>query len=121
MSEELFEQVEREILAWPGVSKVSFAGGHGQGGFRVPPATMFRFGRREIGHIHVTGEADLPVPQKIYHELIAAGRARPHGAGFKGVVTYTIRHPEDVPGAVALFRMNYDRAKAARAKALEDS
>ena len=121
MTEELFEQVEGEILAWPGVSKVSFAGGHAQGGFWVPPATMFRFGRREIGHIHVTGEADLPVPQTIYHELIAAGRARPHGAGFKGVVTYAIRHPEDVPGAVALFRMNYDRAKAARAKAAGDA
>jgi hypothetical protein len=116
MNEELFEQVEREILAWPGVSKVTFAGGRSQGGFWVPPATSYRFGRRDLGHVHVTGEADLPVPQKVYHELIADGRAQPHGAGFKGVVTYTIRTADDVAGAVQLFRMNYERATAARDK-----
>ena len=116
MNDELFQQVEREILAWPGVNSVSFAGGRSPGGFWVPPATMFRFGRRELGHLHVTGEADLPVPQKIYHELIAAGRAQPHGAGFKGVVTYTIRTANDVAGAIELFRLNYERAKAAQAR-----
>ena len=117
MHETTFAQVEREILSWPGVSKQTFAGGQGQGGFQVPAATMFRFGRRELGHIHVTGEADLPVPQKLFHELIAAGRARPHAAGFKGVVTYTVRTPDDVPAAVDLFRLNYERATAARARA----
>ncbi len=116
VTEELFQQIEHEILAWPGVSKVSFGGGRGQGGFWVPPATSYRFGRRELGHIHVTGEADLPFPQKLYHELIGDGRAQPHGAGFKGVVTFTIRTPDDVAGAVELFRMNYERAKAARDK-----
>ena len=116
MNEELFQQVEREILAWPGVSKVTFAGGRGQGGFQVPPATMFRYGRRELGHLHVTGAADLPVPQQVYHELIAAGRAQPHAAGFKGVVTYTIRTADDLAGAIELFRLNYERAKAAHAK-----
>ena len=113
MNEAILEQVERELLAWPGVSTVFMAGGRSPGGFQVPPATVFRFGRRELGHIHVTGEADLPFPRKTHDDLIAAGRARPHGAGFAGVVTYTIRSPEDVPGAVELFRMNYERAKAA--------
>jgi hypothetical protein len=114
MNEDLFRLVEREILAWPGVSKETFAGGRSQGGFWVPPATMFRYGRREIGHLHRTGQADLPFPRKLYHELIAAGRAESHGAGFAGVVTYTIRNAEDVPGAIELFRMNYERAKAVR-------
>ena len=113
MDETISAQVEREILSWPGVSKQEFAGGKSQGGFQVPPATMFRFGRRELGHIHVTGDADLPFPRKIHDELIASGRARPHGAGFAGVVTYTIRSPHDAPGVVELFRMNYERAKAA--------
>ena len=85
-------------------------------GSGFPQRPCYRFGRRELGHLHVTGEADLPFPQKVYHELIAAGRAQPHGAGFKGVVTYTIRTPDDVAGAVELFRMNYERAKAARDK-----
>jgi hypothetical protein len=73
---------------------------------------LFRFGRREIGHLQHTGEADLPFPRKIYDELMATGRAQPHGAGFAGVVTHIVREPDDVPGAVELFRMNYERAKA---------
>lgn len=113
MDEAISAQIEREILGWPGVNTQTFAGGRTQWGFQVPPATMYRFGRRELGHIHVTGEADLPFPRRIHAELIAAGRARPHGAGFAGVVTYIIRSPQDVPGVVALFRMNYERALAA--------
>jgi deazaflavin-dependent oxidoreductase (nitroreductase family) len=109
---QLLASVEREVLSWPGVSKEEFAGGRGRGGFQVPPATMFRFGRREIGHLHRTGEADLPFPRKIYDELIATGRAKPHGAGFAGVVTYIVREPDDVEGAVELFRLNYERATA---------
>ena len=113
MNAQILASVEREVLAWPGVNKEEFAGGRGQGGFRVPPATLFRFGRKEIGHLHHTGEADLPFPRKIYHELIDTGRATPHAAGFAGVVTYVVREPDDVPGVVELFRMNYERAKAA--------
>jgi hypothetical protein len=112
MNAQLLTSIERELLGWPGVSKEEFVGGRGRGGFQVPPATLFRFGRREIGHLHHTGEADLPFPRKIYDELIASGRAKPHGAGFAGVVTYIVREPGDVPGAVELFRMNYERAKA---------
>jgi hypothetical protein len=112
MNAQLLASVEREVLAWPGVNKEEFAGGRGQGGFLVPPATLFRFGRREIGHLHHTGEADLPFPRKIYDELIATGRARPHAAGFAGVVTYIVRELDDVPGVVDLFRMNYERAQA---------
>jgi Family of unknown function (DUF5519) len=74
---------------------------------------MYRFGRREIGHVHHNGVADLPFPREIHDELIADGRAKPHGAGFAGVVSYPIREPEDVPGAVELFRMSYDRATTA--------
>jgi hypothetical protein len=110
MNAQLLASVEREVLAWSGVNKEEFEGGRGQGGFLVPPATLFRFGRREIGHLHHTGEADLPFPRKVYDELIATGRAKPHAAG---VVTYVVRDPDDVPGVVELFRMNYQRAIAA--------
>ncbi len=114
MNDELLTMVEREVLSWPGVSKeTAGGGGRGQGGYWVPPATVYRFGRRQIGHIHDTGVADLTFPRGIYHELISDGRAKPHGAGFAGVVSYHIREADDVPRVVELFRMNYDRAKTA--------
>lgn len=109
----LLTMVEREVLRWPGVSKETHKGGPGQGGFWVPPATVYRFGRRHIGHIHDTGVADLTFPREIHDELISDGRARPHGAGFAGVVSYNIREAEDVPRVVELFRMSYERAKVA--------
>ena len=111
MNDELLEMIEREVLEWPGVSKETHGGGRGQGGFRVPPATVYKFGRRALGHIHDTGVADLAFPREIHDELVSEGRAKAHGAGFAGVVSYRIRKPEDVPGAVDLFRMNYERAR----------
>jgi hypothetical protein len=113
MNDELLEMIEREVLSWPGVSKETGGGGRGRGGFWVPPATVYRFGRRQIGHIHDTGVADLTFPREIHDELISDGRARPHGAGFANVVSYHIRESEDVPRVVELFRMSYERAKAA--------
>ena len=110
---ELLMMVEKEVLSWPGVSKERGGGGRGWSGFWVPPATVYRFGRRQIGHIHNTGVADLTFPRKIHDKLISDGRAKPHGAGFAHVVSYHVREREDVPGAVDLFRMSYDRAKAA--------
>jgi hypothetical protein len=110
INDELLEMVEHEVLGWPGVSKERGGGSRGQGGFWVPPATVYRFGRRQIGHIHETGVADLTFPRKVHDELISDGLARPHAAGFANVVSYHIREPEDVPKVVALFRMSYERA-----------
>lgn len=112
MNDELLAMVECEVLGWPGVSKETAKGGQGQGGFWVPPATVYRFGRRQLGHIHDTGVADLMFTREIHDELISDGRAKPHAAGFAGVVSYHVRELGDVPGAVELFRMSYDRAKA---------
>jgi Family of unknown function (DUF5519) len=108
MNDELLASIERELLDWPGVSKEA----HG-GGYRVPPATVYRFGRRQIGHIHDTGVADLTFPRAVHDELISDGLAEPHRGGFPAVVSYYIREPEDVPGALDLFRMSYERARAA--------
>jgi len=110
INDQLLAMVEREVLNWPGVSKETHRGGSGQGGFWVPPATVYKFGRRQIGHVHDTGVADLPFPRGIHDQLISDGRAKPHGAGFAGVVSYHIWGPEDVPGVVELFRMSYERA-----------
>lgn len=113
MDSELLASIEREVLGWHGVRKESHEGGLGRGGFWVPPATIYKFGRRALGHIHDTGVADLAFPREIRDELVIDGRAKPHGAGFAGVVSYRIREGEDVPGAVELFRMSYERARAA--------
>ena len=113
MSDELLMMVEREVLGWPGVSKERGGGGAGRGGFWVPPATVYRFGRRQIGHIHQTGVADITFPREIHDKLISDGRAKPHAAGFANVVSYHIREPEDVRRVVELFRMSYKRALVA--------
>ena len=111
MYEELIGAAGREILSWPSVSKEEM-GGTGRGGVRIPPATVFRFGRRHLGHIHDAGTADITLPRKVHDELISEGRAIPHPAGFDGVVSYHIREPEDVPNVVELFRKGYELAKA---------
>ena len=98
--------IEREVLAWPGVSA-------GPGRFG---AVVFRYGRRELGHIHHDRVADLPVPKAFRDELLAFGRARPHRAGSRGYVSYPIRSPEDVSSIIEVLHMNYNRAKAAAAR-----
>ncbi len=114
MNSKLSAQIEREVLGWPGVSKETGGGGPGQGGFWVPPATVYRFGRRQIGHVHHNEEglADFSFPKEVREELIRSGRAIPHPAfpDNQTVASYQVRSAEDVPGAVQLFRINYERA-----------
>jgi hypothetical protein len=108
MRKELLTMVEREVLSWPGVSKETR-------GTDVTPGidvTIYWRGRRQIGHIHHDGVADLQVPKALHDELIAGGRAEPHPGGFASVVSYAIRQPDDVPGILDLFRLNYDRVTA---------
>ena len=117
MNDELLASIEREVLGWPGVSKEAGGGGPGQAGFWVPPATVYRFARRRLGHVHHGdgGLADFSFPREVRDELIRSGRAIPHHAfpESRTSASYRVRSREDVPGAVELFRINYDRAKAA--------
>ncbi len=120
MNDKLSAQIEREVLSWPGVSKEKGGGGPGQGGFWVPPATIYRFGRRHLGHVHHNEEglADFSFPKEVREELIRSGRAIPHPAfpDSRTDASYRVRSMEDVPGAVELFRMNYERAVARDAR-----
>jgi hypothetical protein len=95
--------IEQEVLRWPGVSKASGRFG----------AVAFRYGKREIGHIHRDRIADLPVTREMREDLLARGRARPHRAGVKGYVSYPIEDREDASAVVGILRRNYDRARAA--------
>jgi hypothetical protein len=72
--------------------------------------TEFRFGHRELGHLHGNRLADLPFPLLIRDELVAAGRAQAHHIHREsGWVSYPIRDRSDVERVVDLFRLNYER------------
>ena len=99
------EQVRREVLAWPGVEEAP----HRFGGVE------FRLGRRELGHLHGDRLADLPFPVRVREELVRDGRAQAHHIlPESGWVSYPIPDQTAVPGLIALFRLAYDRATAAR-------
>ncbi|HZY64566.1 MAG: DUF5519 family protein [Actinomycetota bacterium] len=110
MNEELLGQIEREVLGWAGVWKKRDE--NGPGGIGV---TGYRFGRRQIGHVHDDGHADFRFPKEIRDGLIRSGRAIPHPAfpDSRTTASYQIRSAEDLPGALGLFRLGYERAEAA--------
>jgi hypothetical protein len=77
----------------------------------------FRLGRRELGHLHSDSHADIAFPRKIRDELVAGGRALPHRAiPDSGWISVPIDGEDGVERAVELFRMAYDRARAAKAR-----
>ena len=110
----LLARIEREVLGWPGVTKEETDGGTGRGGFRVPPAAVFRLGRRHLGHVHrdEDGLADFSFPKEVRGDLILSGKAIPHPAfpDSKTNVSHEVRSAEDVAQVVELFRASYDRA-----------
>lgn len=108
MYDELLASIEREVLRWPGVWKKRDEDGPGGVG-----VSGYRFGRPQIGHVHDDGHADFSFPRKVRDELIRSGQAIPHPAfpESRTTVSYRIRSAEDVPGALELFRMNYERLK----------
>ncbi len=113
MNSELLVSIEREVLGWPGVWKKRDE--NGPGGVGV---TGYRLGRRQIGHVHDDGHADFRFPREVREGLIRSERAVLHPAfpNSRTTVSYRIRTPHDVPGAVELFRMSYERLQAREAR-----
>ena len=100
------ETIRREVTSWSGVEEKP----HRFNGIE------FRIRGHEIGHLHGSRWADLPFPVRVRKELIAQGKARLHHIlPQTGWVSYPIRGEKDVPGALELFRMNYERLTARRA------
>ena len=94
------ELIHAEVSGWPGVDAVP----HRFGG------TEYRFGRKEMGHVHGDRLADLPFPRRIRDELIAAGRAQPHHVlPDSGWVSVWMNGPDDAVAVIELFRRQYDR------------
>jgi hypothetical protein len=101
-------RIADEVSSWDGVTSHE----HRFGGVE------FRLGKRELGHLHGDRLADLPFPKRVRDELVAAGRARPHHVlPDSGWVSRRIEGDADAVDVVGLFRMSYERALAARARA----
>jgi hypothetical protein len=97
--------IEHEIAGWEGVSVEP----HRFGGVE------FRLGRRELGHLHRGGLADLPFPVKVREQLVAEGKAGPHHVlPESGWVSRRIRNRDDVAVVIELFRLNYNRPWSAK-------
>lgn len=87
-------------MSWPGVEAVP----HRFGG------TEYRYGRKEMGHVHGDRLADLPLPRKLRDEVIAAGQAEPHHVlPHTGWVSCWMTGPEDASRVIDLFRIQYQR------------
>lgn len=111
MNDEPMAWLEREILNWPGVYKTRNK--HGPVGIGV---TGYHFGYEgpQIGHVHDDGHADFRFPKEMRDEVIRAGKAIVHPAfpNSRTTASYEIRSDKDVPKALELFRMNYERRPA---------
>lgn len=90
------------VEGWPGVSTA--AGSRGELSIRV--------GRREIGHLHGDHALHIGFPKAVWRDLKDAGRIDYHPVfpGKPGYAARRIATADDVEDAVALLRINYDRA-----------
>jgi hypothetical protein len=113
MDRALLDAIDDAVLSWPKTSKEERL--TDVTGF-VDGVTIYYYGKRNIGHIHHDGVADLQFPRAVHADLVARGIAAPHRGGFASVISYDLRTPEDVPGLIELFRMSYERALAAAEK-----
>jgi hypothetical protein len=98
------ERITAEVTSWPGVT--AGVGERGEFGFRV--------GRREIGHLHGDRVLHIGFPKDVWHVLHDAGRIDYHPVfpGKPGFGSRALGTDADVEDAIALIRLNYDRAVA---------
>jgi hypothetical protein len=92
------DKIIKQISVWDGVSAHS----HRFGG------TEFRYGKPEIGHIHMNGLTDIPFPRKIRDELVKEKIAQPHHIlPESGWISFYVKNEKDIGNAVKLFRLSY--------------
>ncbi len=96
----LLNGLKEEVSAWPRIS----AHNHRFGG------KEFRVGNAEVGHVHNSGEVDIPFPRAFRDQLLARGLAEEHRwVPNSGWVTFQIRGDDDIQHAVWLMRLSYLR------------
>jgi hypothetical protein len=95
------EKVRTDVLSWKGVAELP----HRFGGIE------FRYGKRELGHIHGNKLLDIPFPMNVRTELLEKGEVKKHHImPESGWISFYIRKEEDVQKASALLRRSYDIA-----------
>jgi luciferase-like monooxygenase len=103
------ELIRETVGSWPGVEAVP----HRFGG------TEYRYGGKEMGHVHGDRLADMPLPRRLHDQVIADGRAEPHHVlPNTGWVSVWIHGPDDAARVIELFKIQYDRY-AAKAKEIQ--
>ncbi len=96
------ERITEEVTSWPGVE----IGHNARGG------DAFVVGRREIGHLHGDHALHLGFPKAVWLQLYEQGRIDYHPVfpGKPGYASRAIETEDDIQDAIALLRLNYDRA-----------
>lgn len=96
------ERITTTVLSWDDVTSHP----HRFGG------TEYRFGTRELGHVHGDHLVDIPFPTRVRDEVVAAGLAEPHHVlPESGWVSLYLREPPDVDTAITLLRRSYELAQ----------
>lgn len=71
----------------------------------------FRYGKRELGHIHGNKLVDVPFPKKIRDELVNSGKAKAHHIlPQSGWVSFYIKNDNDIVEALGLLKLSYNLA-----------
>jgi hypothetical protein len=101
------DRIVDEVATWHGVTT-------GSGRFG---STQFLFGRRELGHLHGDALLDIPLARSLQAELLASGRVEPHQwVPDSGWSTRRLGSDADVADAIALLRLQWERASGAAAR-----
>ena len=101
METSIIIKIRTEVLTWNGVTALP----HRFGGIE------FRFGKREVGHMHGDYLVDIPFPMKIHDDLITKGIVEKHHIlPDSGWISFYIKEDKDIETAIALFRKSYDLA-----------
>ncbi|MGC1165564.1 MAG: luciferase family protein [Solirubrobacterales bacterium] len=107
------ERITAEVTSWPGVE----AGPGERGEF------SFKFGKREIGHLHGDHAAHLFFPKATWKQLHDEGRIEHHPVfpDREGPASRRIESGDDVRDVIALLRINYDDAVRRGVRAPENA
>lgn len=105
-------RITDEVGSWPGVE----AGPGPRGEFG------FRFGGRELGHLHGDFAAHFSFPKQLGLRLRTEGRVVDHPVfpGKPGFAARRIEDDADVRDVIEMMRLNYDRISARDGASNED-
>ena len=98
------QTITDEVSNWPGVEVDDGELGE----------LAFKFGRREIGHLHGDFAAHFSFPKSVWAELREQGRIGYHPVfpNKQGPAARRIQDEADVRDVIELLRINYDRVLA---------